>query len=62
MENTLTVVVDDKKTQRLLREILHQLEDIYQTLDSIDDISDITDSMKQTTEKIKLIGKSQEEI
>jgi hypothetical protein len=61
MENKLTIEVDDSKTQRLLRKILHQLEDIYATIDSIDDISDITESMKSTTQKLQGIVPNSEE-
>jgi hypothetical protein len=61
MENKLTIEVDDSKTQRLLRKILHQLEDIYATIDSIDDISDITERMKSTTQQIQGISPNSEE-
>jgi hypothetical protein len=61
MENKLTIEVDDSKTQRLLRKILHQLEDIYATIDSIDDISDITESMKSTTQILQGIVPNSEE-
>ncbi len=61
MENKLTIEVDDSKTQRLLRKILHQLEDIYATIDSIDDISDITERMKSSTQQIQGISPNSEE-
>lgn len=61
MKDNITIEVDDSKTQRLLRKILHQLEDIYETIDSIDDISDITMRLKSTTQKIQGIAPNSEE-
>ena len=61
MENTLTIEVDDHKTQRLLRRILHQQEKIFEILDSFDDISDIVEGMKSVTQQIQGIAPNSEE-
>ena len=60
MENGTTITVTcnhDEKIERLLRRVLHQLEDIYVVLDSFDDISDVVEGMKSLTENVKQIGK-----
>ena len=61
MENTLTIEVDDHKTQRLLRRILHQQEKIFEILDSFDDISDVIDAIYETTDKLRAIAPNSEE-
>lgn len=61
MENTLTIEVDDEKTQRLLRRILHQQEKIFKLLDSFDDISDVTEGIKSVTQQIRGIAPNSEE-
>jgi hypothetical protein len=61
MKNTLTIEVDDEKTQRLLRKILHQQEKIFEVLDSFDDISDVIEKMKLTTQQIRGIAPNSEE-
>lgn len=61
MENTLTIEVDDHKTQRLLRRILHQQEEIFKILDNFDDISDVVDGMKSLTQQLQGIAPESEE-
>jgi len=61
MENALTIEVDDRKTQRLLRKILHQQEEIFEVLDSFDDISDVIEKIKSTTQQIQGIVPGSEE-
>lgn len=61
MKNTLTIEVDDEKTQRLLRKILHQQEQIFEVLDSFDDISDVIEKIKTTTQQIQGIAPDSEE-
>jgi hypothetical protein len=58
---TLTIEVDDQKTQRLLRRILHQQEQIFEILDSFDDISDVVDGIKSVTQQIRGIAPNSEE-
>jgi hypothetical protein len=61
MENTLTIEVDDGKTQRLLRRILHQQEEIFKVLDSFDELSDIIETVKTNTQQIQGIVPNSEE-
>ena len=61
MENTLTIKVDDDKTQRLLRKILHQQEKIFEALDSFDDISDVVEKAKAVAQQLKGIAPESEE-
>ena len=61
-DQTLTVEVDDAKTQRLLRRILHQQEEIFKILDSFDDISDVVAGIKSVTQQIQGIAPNSEEL
>ncbi len=58
MNNEITIRCDcdGEKTERLLRRILHQIEDIYMTLDSFDELSDIVEDMDNLTERVRQIG------
>ncbi len=58
----ITVNVDDSKTQRLLRRILHQQEEIFNVLDSFDDLSDLIEKVKSTTQQIRGIAPNSEEL
>ena len=62
MEQTLLIEVDDEKTQRLLRRILHQQEKIFEVLDSFDDIGDVIEKIRLTTQQIKGIAPNSEEL
>ena len=60
-DTAVTIKVDDGKTQRLLRQILHQQEEIFKVLDSFDELSDIIDQVKANTELIQGIVPNSEE-
>jgi len=62
MKDRLLIEVDDSKTQRELRRIKHQLEEIFEVLDSFDDLSDLIDDVKLTTQQIRGIAPNSEEL
>jgi len=62
MDYPLIIEVDDSKTQRLLRRILHQQEEIFKVLDSFDDLSDLIERVKSTTQQIRGISPNSEEL
>lgn len=62
MKDRLLIEVDDSKTQRELRRIKHQLEEIFEVLDSFDDLSDLIDDVKSTTQQIRAIAPNSEEL
>jgi hypothetical protein len=67
MKIPFTIGIEDKKTHFLLQQILHKLEDIYDTINvlggegEIQDISDVTEGIKNVTQQIRALARNSEE-